>query len=702
MRRLLAALALLAAVSLPTAAQEAATLVADRVEVRSATLLVAEGNVEVFWQGARLKASRIVYDRAADRLTIEGPIVLTDGEDVAIFAEAAELSTDLREGLMQSARLVLSQRLQLAAVQIARVEGRYTEMSRVVASSCQVCPKDPVPLWSIRARRVIHDQEERQIYFDGAQLRVMDIPVAYIPRLRFPDPTLKRATGFLFPTLRSTSQLGTGLKVPYFVTLGRHADVTITPYLSARTSTLELRFRRAFRTGDIEIGGAISRDDIMPGETRYFVAGAGGFDLPRGFRLSFGLEAVSDDAYLVDYGYGDQDLLESSVALTRTRRDEHIGARLLAFHTLREGELNSTQPGIVGEAVYERRFVPGPLGGVATLRFGALALTRSSELDGVGRDVARASAALGWERSEVFGPGLVATAAFNVLAQNYTVEDDAAFATTSARVHPEAALTLRWPLARTAPGGARHVLEPVAMLAWAPENPDPAPNEDSTVSEFDEANLLGFSRLPGEDAPEPGLRLAVGLGWTRYDPAGWSLGVTAGRLIREMPAGFGTGTGLDGTRSDWLLGARLYLPNRLGVTGRALINDQFEVSKADLRVHYGGTRFDVDTGFLYLAAAPSENRPEEIAEWTVDAAWRINPQWTGRTDWRYDFEEGRATSAGIGFGWQNECVSVDLSLSRRFTSSTSLRPTTDFGLSVELTGFGTGGEGGVPRRRCMN
>ena len=702
MRHVLAALALLAVLALPAAAQDAATLVADRVEVRSATLLVAEGNVEVFWRGARLKASRITYDRAGDRLRVEGPIVLTDGEDVTIFADAAELSSDLREGLMQSARLVLSQRLQLAAVQIARVEGRYTEMSRVVASSCQVCPEDPVPLWSIRARRVIHDQEERQIYFDGAQLRVMDIPVAYIPRLRFPDPTLKRATGFLFPSLRSTSQLGTGLKVPYFVTLGRHADVTITPYLSARTSTLDLRFRRAFRTGEIELGGAISRDEIMPGETRYYVTGSGGFDLPRGFRLSFGLEAVSDEAYLVDYGYGDQDLLESSVALTRTRRDEHIGARLLAFRTLREGEVNSTQPGIVGEAVFERRFVPVAIGGVATLRFGALALARSSDLDGVGRDVARASAAFGWERSEVFGPGLVATAAFNVLAQNYTVEDDAAFPTTATRVHPEAALTLRWPLARTAPGGARHVLEPVAMLAWAPDDPDPAPNEDSTVSELDEANLLGFSRLPGEDAPEPGLRFALGIGWTRYDPAGWSVGVTAGRLFREAPAGFGAGTGLDGTRSDWLLGARLHLPNRVGVTGRALVSNAFEVSKADLRMHYGGPRFDVETGFLYLAAAPSENRPEEIAEWTVDTTWRINPQWTGRADWRYDFEEGRATSAGIGFGWQNECVSVDLSLSRRVTSSTSLRPTTDFGLSVELTGFGTGGEGGVPRRRCMN
>jgi LPS-assembly protein len=703
LRALALTLALCLALAAPAArAQEAATLVADRVEVRSATLLVAEGNVEVFWRGARLVAQRITYDRAADRLTIEGPIVLTDGEQTSFFADSAELSTDLRDGLMRGARLVLAQRLQLAANEIARVEGRYTELSQVVASSCQVCPEDPVPLWSIRARRVIHDQQERQIYFEGAQLRVLDIPVAFLPRLRFPDPTLERATGFLFPTLRSTSQLGTGLKVPYFVTLGRSADLLLTPYLSSRTTTLELRYRQAFRTGRLSFAGALSGDDILPGETRYYVMGGGAFALPRGYRLSFGLEAVSDDAYLVDYGYGDEDRLESFVALERTRRDEHAEARLLAYRSLREGELTSTLPAAVGEAVYERRFVPGALGGVAELRFGALAARRSSDLDVIGRDVARLSAALSWQRTEVFGPGLVATASAGLLAQRYAVEDDAAFDGGVDRVIPQAALTLRWPLARTGRDGSRQVLEPLAMLAWSPEDPDAAPNEDSTVAEFDEANLLSFSRFPGEDATEDGVRLALGLGWSRYDPAGWSMGVTVGRLIRDEAGPFGAGTGLDGTRSDWLLGLRLELPGRLGLLGRALVSDAAEVTKADLRLRYASPALDLETGFLYLASAPAENRPDEIAEWTLDALWQITPQWSTRAQGRYDVEVGRATSAGLGLGWQNECLKVDLSLSRRFTSSTSLRPTTDFALSVELTGFGGGSEGGVPRRRCMN
>ena len=698
--RALAALLFLA-LAAPVAAQQAATLVADRVEIRGDRLLIAQGNVQVFWRDVRLTASRISYDQVTDQMVIEGPITVTDGEGVMIFADFAQLSGDLQDGLLQGARLVLDQQLQLAATEIARIGGRYTELNQVVASSCQVCPEDPVPLWSIRARRVIHDQEARQIYFEGAQLRFGRVPVAYIPRLRLPDPTLDRATGFLFPTFRSTSQLGTGLKMPYFVTLGRSADITLTPYLSSRTTTLELRYRQAFRTGDLVIDSAVSNDDILTGETRYYVFASGAFDLPQDFKLSFGVQSVSDDAYLLDYGYSDSDRLESSLALSRTVRDAHFEAQLVSFRSLRDADLNSTQPTLVSEAAYARRFVPGVLGGIATLSADTLTTFRTSNADAVGRDIARARLALNWDRTEVFGPGLLATASTRLTASYYGVEQDLAYPTSITRLVPETALTLRWPLMKAGHDGGYHLLEPVAMLAWSPEATDPVPNEDSTLSELDEGNLLAFSRLPGADAYEDGLRAAIGLTWTRTDDQGRMTGLGFGRLFRAESSGvFGPGTGLEGDASDWLLSLRLGRPDRYAISARALVGDDASVSKADVRLHYISRRFDIETGFLYVNTIPSENRLDESTEWIFNGRWQIDPNWSTRLDWRYDFEAGRAATAGLGLGYQNECIRINFSVSRRFTSSTSVRPTTNFGLTLEPTGFGTGGQGGMPRRRC--
>ncbi|MEO1152436.1 MAG: LPS-assembly protein LptD, partial [Pseudomonadota bacterium] len=216
---------------------QAATLVADTVEIRADATLVAEGNVEVFFDGTRLTASRVTYDRNGDQLTIDGPLVLSAGDDAVILADSAALDTDLTDGILESARLVLDRQLQIAASEIARAGGRFTRLSNAVASSCEVCTSGSPPLWEIRASRIVRDELERQLYFDDAQLRIVGVPVFYLPRLRLPDPSLQRATGFLVPELERRSRLGIGIRAPYFIRLGDHADLTLRPYLSADTTT---------------------------------------------------------------------------------------------------------------------------------------------------------------------------------------------------------------------------------------------------------------------------------------------------------------------------------------------------------------------------------------------------------------------------------------------------------------------------------
>lgn len=685
-------------------AAEPAVLLADRVYVEGDRLLIAEGNVEVMWEGSHLKASRIVYDRATDQLTIEGPITLTDGEEIAFYADQGQLSTDLSEGVLSSARLVMADQMQLSANEIRRVGGRYTQLDTVVASSCQVCPDDPVPLWSIRARQVIHDQEAKQIFFVGAQLRFGRIPVAYIPRLRFPDPTQERATGFMFPRFRTTTQLGTGIKLPYFITLGRSADVTLTPYLSSSTTTMELRFRQAFDNGNIELDGAYSRDDILPGEDRHYLFGTAMFLLPRDYRLRFGLQTVSDSTYLLDYGYSDADRLISDVELSRTRRDRRASGQIVHLRSLREDEDTSTEPSLLTETSWERRYaLDGRLGGVATLSFGTLSTYRSSSTDILGRDVARGTITLDWQRSEVFGPGMMATALVRATGESHAISQDSTYPASVTRAIPETAVTLRWPLARTGSRGASQILEPMAMLAWSPEDLTPVPNEDSTVSEFDEGNLLALSRFPGLDARETGLRFVLGMGWTRHDAAGRTLRLGFGRILRDQDYGtFGAGTGLDGQDSNWLATFSLGLPERLNLSARTLFDDQFELPKGELRLDYTGDIYSVGTSLLFMSATPTENRLEDIAEWSFNGTWQVTPQWSTRTNWHYDFQNGNPTRAGLGVTYQNECILVDLSANRRFTSTTTLEPTTDIRLSVELAGFGTGGRGGVARRTCLN
>ena len=695
--------------AVPGLAQEQAALIADRVSIAGNDVLVAEGHVEVLYQGRRLSASRIVYDRAADRLTIDGPIVLSDPDGTVILADQADLAADLSEGILTSARLVLDRQLQLAASEIMRIGNRYTRLGRTVASSCKICAGSSTPLWEIRARRVVHDQLEHQIYFDNAQLRFGGVPVFWIPRLRIPDPQLTRTTGFLAPKFRTTTGLGTGIKVPYFIRLGPSHDLTLTPYLSTQKArTLELRYRQAFATGNIDVTGAISRDAIRPGQTRGYATLDGSFSLPRGFRLQVSGETVSDRAYLLDYGISEADRLESSIDITRTRRNEFIDARLIHFNSIREGEVNSRLPSIVADLTWDRRFAPTLIGGTGSLQFKAHGHRRSSDVttdsdgDGIsdGRDTAYASARLGWRRDAVFGPGILGAVMAEGRADIYDISEDALAGGHQARVTGAAALELRWPLSHRTAKGAVQVIEPVVQLIWATDHKDTIPNEDSILAEFDESSLFAIDRLPGNDGFEPGPRANVGLTFTHYAPAGWTTALAFGKVFRAAnDPPFSAASGLGGKRSDWLVALRMQGADGMTLTNRLVLNDSFALTKGELRLNVERERFAVASSYLWMKADATEQRSDRVSELVFDGRYDLSDTWTGQFSTRYDFVADRASSAGLRMEYRNECMKVDLSLSRRFTSSTSVQATTDVGLSVELLGFGGSTKAG-PARAC--
>lgn len=682
-----------------------ALLVADSLRLEGRDRLIAEGNVEALSGQTRLKAARVIYDRETDRLTLEGPITIIEGERIVVLADSGDLDASLENGLLRGARMVLDQQVQLAANRIDRIGGRYTQLYKTAATSCRVCDDGSPPLWQIRAKRVVHDQQEKQLYFDNAQIRVLDVPIFWVPRLRLPDPTLDRATGFLIPSLKQTSRLGLGVKMPYFVTLGDHRDLTITPYLSPETRTLELRYRQAFRTGDITLNGAISDDSLGPDSRRAYLFGTGQFSLPRDFRLTFDIEMTSDDAYLLDYDYSEKDRLDSAIAVTRTRRDEFIQASLTGYQTLRASESNATLPTIIGDLTYERRFVPGLLGGELRMGLQANSRYRSSDdpTDGIGRDVSRVSADLFWHRNWGLAYGVQAEVKGGVSVDGFRILQDDSFGGDLAEVVPQTALTLRWPLIKSTASGATHLLEPVAMLGWTGGSRRDLPNDESTRVEFDEGNLLTLSRFPAPDRRERGVVAAYGLNWMRQGSGGLQTNLTLGQVWRADPDfDFSNSSGLSGQSSDLLVAGQIKTADGVSVSARTLYDGGLSLSKAEARLLWQQQDFALGAAYVWLGTDLDEDRLSTQSEWSVDGTYRISRHWTGSANVRYDVARDKTAEAGVGLRYRNECIELNLSLSRRFTASAIVEPSTDFGFTVAIRGFGVGDTDRSYTRTCRN
>lgn len=690
MRVVLVSLAMLFAFKVSAQEEETvpAILIADELSIENDRELIARGNVEAFQGTTRITATEIRYDRGTGALTIVGPITLQDGEGITVLASAAELDTTLQTGLLTSARMVLNEQLQLAAVQMQRVNGRYSQLYKTTVSSCKVCEDGKAPLWKIRAKRVVHDKEERQLYFEGAQFHILDVPVLYLPQLRLPDPTVERATGFLIPSLRTTNLLGTGVKIPYFIALKDDRDLTVTPYISSNTRTLELRYRQAYANGRIEFNGALSRDEIREGELRGYVFGDGRFALKNDFQLDFDIEITSDDAYLNNYDYSSKDRLDSAITISRARRDEFISGSVIAYKSLRDDDINAELPTIVADGIYEGRYFPTSLGGELRLDVNAHSHYRYSDDDIVGRDVSRFNTEIDWLRSWTFAQGLRTELDIGAAVDVFNITQDSTVPQNQAQISPHGTIAFRYPMSRNSAGGVTELLEPIAQLAWTGGDRLDIPNEESTRVEFDGGNLISLSRFPEPDRRERGRAAAFGVNWSRFDPNGYDTMLTLGQVVRdEADDAFTVTSGLTGTRSDYLVAGQITSNNDWSITARTLFNDGFDFSKAEIRGSYRHNRGSLTGSYVWLTQDEEEDRDDNIAEIALSGLYNVNDRWTTTANWRYDLALDRAARAGVGIAYNNECVTVDFSLSRDYATSSTLEPSTTLGLSIGLRGF---------------
>jgi LPS-assembly protein len=721
MRRVFALALALLAWTAPLAAQEdpaeMAMLVADEVRLTADNRLIASGNVEALYQGRRLTAREIVYDRATDRLTITGPLSLSEGNETVVLADSAALDSDLSDGILRGARVVMHEQLQLAAHEMRRTDARLNELYKATVTSCRVCDTGRPPLWQIRAERLVHDQDKNRLYFYNAQFRVLDTPVFYLPRLSLPDGSVKRATGFLTPSVVNSSLLGTGVRVPYFITLGEHRDLTIAPFYATNSKRLELRYRQMFRRGEIEFNGAIADDDFSNEGTRGYVFATGRFDLPRDFVLRFGIEYTSDDTFLLDHDFSDKDRLQSGISVERARRDEYARLALDHFRTLRVGEENSTLPSLAANGEYQRRLFPRWLGGEVRLTALAHGHQRNSSLsiDGPdadlfadGRDMARFTVEADWLRQWVLPAGVIARFETGLAFDHFELRDIGQTADSEAtEITPRAALQLRWPLQKIAGNGATHVIEPMLQVAWSGGSNPNIPNDENTVIEFDEGNLFNISRFVAPDRRERGLSAAYGASYSRIDPTGWEGRFAVGQVYRDDrlreksgQTSFTPSSGLSDRASDLLLAGQFRNQSGLVLTARGLFDDGFEVTKAEARGSWRNPRTDIGATYIWLEKDPLENRPDTISEWAIDGSYRFADHWTASGEWRFDTTDQRSIRAGAGLTYTNECVDITFSVSRRFTSSTILDPETNFGFVIGLRGFSSGTRDTSYTRKC--
>lgn len=667
-------------------------LIADEVTYDAESgRVTASGNVEVYYGERTLTAKRITYDERTDRISAEGDIVLRDSSGATVFADVADLDAELQDGLVRGAQSVITGNVKLAAVEARRVGDRYNALSKAVYSPCKVCASSPTPLWSIRARRVIHDEAEHVIHYENATFLVFGIPVAYLPYFQHPDPTVDRASGFLVPSFLGSSIYGHAVKIPYYWVIDPHSDLTVTPFITTSDGALlELDYRRLFRKGDLSLGGSITWNDYKDGDWQPhgFITSRGIFDLGAGVKTGWNVTATTDKAFMrrYDYEYGDR--LNSELFVRRYRAEDYFDISALGFQSLREHETDRNRPFVLPYIDARWEVPPTLFGGDVGLFTSNYVLERQN-----GRDSTRFTLGADWEREEILPIGLAVTGFGELRGDFYSVRNDPLIdSSPTTRLTGHAGVELRYPLIWERPGGASHVIEPVVQGIFAPSghNDPDIPIEDSLVTEFDTLNVISRNHFSGRDSFEDGSRLNMLLRYDRVVDKGVQFDAALGRVFRFSDNDlFSPGSGLRSAASDWVASWQARWDPYVAVRHRIRVDDEFGLAQNEVFGRLNITPVELTASYAFIEADPFINAPKDREEVSTTAALQINRNWSIGAHLRRDLERDEFVSLGGSLTWQNECAAIDFVLRRRFTDIENAPASTSFGVSVRLLSLGT-------------
>ena len=652
----------------------------------------ASGEVTIIQGHLILKTSKLIYEASSDSIIIPEPLEIYDTMKKEItYATYGELSADMRDGLLKSARIIQkNKKLQITAAKMKKEGGRYTIMDKAVSSYCKICKESSTPLWEIRSRKVIADNVRDKIVYEDAVFRLMGIPVLYTPYVSIPSSNVKRATGFLKPTYIFDDKNGLKVFTPYFITLGDHADVRLTPWINSDgIRTVEARYRQKLHFGHINLNHASTVDENLKYRWYFF------FDqhiskMPYGFKGNLSLKKVSDAAYRNTYGFGTEDRLRNSFSTYRTKNKQHIETNLIHYETLRTTESNNTMPNSIIDAEINQRLIPNHVGGILDLKMdtrGTYRKASDNNSDGSSRDVVRFSGLAKWQKDWVVGNGIVAGIASQVISNSRRVYQDPS-SKNDHDITSYGALKLKWPI-RNKKQQSSHLIEPIVQVVAAGNNKNSIPNEDSLLPEFDETNLFEFSRFPGVDAYEEGQRLNLALNYT-YDRLGlFKAGLKVGKILRTTDTQqFSKSTGLDGKSSDWLTSSHLNIGSNFTLINRALIEDDLSILRNEMHLDWSYKSLSTVSKYVWHQSDASLGQNKNISQLYLDAGYSIDTDWNISTSMNYDFTDNETTlSNGVDLVFYNDCTKASLSFNRKEISQTEKLNEVAFWL--EFGGFGS-------------
>lgn len=481
--------------------------------------ITATGDVNIVRDNLTVKADKIIYNQKDDIVTAVGNVVLLNEDGTVVFSDYVVLSDKMQAGEMDNIKIIMKDRSQIAATKITKFVNDDKEMENAVYSPCDVCTGKN-PLWQLKARKIIHDAENKDVYYNHAFLEVKGVPVFYTPFLSHPDPSVKRRSGFLIPNIVSSSYLGAAVQPKYFWNISDHEDLFFDPIFSTdKGLILSGKYNKYVYRGELSAEGSFMKDDDKD-KTRGNIFATGRYEVNDYWVADLDVNYASDRTYLKDMSLDKQDdaWLTSSLKMQGFDNRNYAAIESYYYQLLSYDMKEYDEPVVLPLMEYENISDVGPYGAYTKTNLNFASIYREEETN-----TQRFSMINSWVLPYTSPYGekyrMVASVKSDLYyVDNYLNPAGEEFTGGVARVFPQLGLEWKLPFIR-ASETSRQILEPTIVAVLAPNDSnktDKIPNEDSQDFELDDSNVLDIDRYAGYDRNDTGSRISYGFNWSSY------------------------------------------------------------------------------------------------------------------------------------------------------------------------------------------
>lgn len=726
---------------------EADTLTYDN----DAGVVTAAGNVRIDYNGIRLVAQRVSFYRESKRLVAYGNVQMVDREGNKSFAEEIDVTDNLRTGFVNALRIETTDKTYFASESAEQQSEDVTRFNNGVYTACEPCEDNPEkpPLWRIRSSTIIWNKKKKTIYFVRPTMELFGLPIAFFPAFEIPDHTVKRKSGFLFPTPKWSSTLGFGASIPYYWALSPSYDLTTTLHGYTKQGFLgEAEWRQRFNNGEysVKVAGIyqLQPSQFAAGTVdaaqrmRAMVGTRGHFQINPRWAFGWDILVQSDKNFAATYGIAgfNDSVKRDQIYLTGLNGRNNFDLRVMRFQVQESAPVgsNEVQPWVLPILDYSYTPDMAVAGGelnidvnVQSVRRGALSTTPTApvrpgiidtNIPGVQGSATRLTAEAEWKRNIVTPGGLVVTpilhARGDAIFQNLSAAtttaiagltaDGAAVATdirsTYLRYMATAGLEVRWPFAITSENSS-HVIEPIGQIFARPNEPFVASagiaNEDAQSMVFDATTLFERDKFSGYDRIEGGVRANVGLRYSGIFPNGWTANAVVGQSFHLAGVNSfgapdlvnaGAYSGLETSRSDYVGLLGIAAPNGSAASVGARV-DETTLDLRRIDVKAAGSVGDVSVGgtYSFIQAQPLYGFAANRHQLTASATAQVHEFWQVFGSATYDFVANKLLTNSIGFAYDDECFRFVLSANQSRSSTTS-RVDTSIALQLSFRTLG--------------